>query len=125
MYCQKCGLTNKDASTFCSGCGGQLAPFAPVQQFQHFEPHRGNMILGMGIASWFCCGLFVGIPAWVMGKGDLAKIAAGRMDPQGEGNTKAGMILGMLCTLVTGGVLVLYLLMAFILAVVAVADSSG
>ena len=46
-----------------------------------------------------------------MGKGDLAKIKDGMMDPDGEGMTKAGMICGVICcilTLVCGG---LYLLM--------------
>jgi ABC-type Fe3+ transport system permease subunit len=75
------------------------------------EPHRGTLILVLGILSLVLCGFFTGIPAWIMGKGDLAKIKDGMMDPDGEGMTKAGMICGMICcilTLVCGG---LYLLM--------------
>jgi hypothetical protein len=36
-----------------------------------------------------------------MGKGDLAKIKDGMMDPEGEGSTKAGMICGMICCILT------------------------
>jgi len=35
-----------------------------------------------------------------MGKGDLAKIKDGMMDPEGEGPTKAGMICGMICCII-------------------------
>ena len=35
-----------------------------------------------------------------MGKGDLAKIKDGIMDPEGEGPTKAGMICGMICCII-------------------------
>ena len=33
-----------------------------------------------------------------MGKGDLAKIDAGLMDPTGRGTTQAGMVLGIIGT---------------------------
>jgi len=56
------------------------------------EPHRGTLILVLGILSLVLCSFFTGIPAWIMGKGDLAKIKEGMMDPEGEGSTKAGMI---------------------------------
>ena len=36
-----------------------------------------------------------------MGKGDLAKIKDGMMDPEGDGTTKAGMICGMICCIIT------------------------
>ena len=53
-----------------------------------------------------------------MGKNDLAKIKAGQMDPEGVGSTKAGMICGMICcilTLVCGG----FYLVIIIIAVIA------
>ena len=61
------------------------------------EPHRGTLILVLGILSLVLCSFFTGIPAWIMGKGDLEKIKGGMMDPEGEGMTKAGMICGMIC----------------------------
>ena len=64
------------------------------------EPHRGTLILVLGILSLVLCGFFTGIPAWIMGKGDLAKIKDGIMDPEGEGPTKAGMICGMICCII-------------------------
>ena len=64
------------------------------------EPHRGTLILVLGILSLVLCGFFTGIPAWIMGKGDLAKIQAGHMDPEGVGPTKAGMIFGMICCII-------------------------
>ena len=65
------------------------------------EPHRGTLILVLGILSLVLCGLFTGIPAWIMGKGDSAKIKDGVMDPEGAGMTKAGMICGMICCILT------------------------
>ena len=72
-------------------------------------PHRGGLILGLGIGSlgvWLlsmigvvllpCCGaswlLSVGlaIAAWVMANADLAAMNAGNMDPYGRGNTQGG-----------------------------------
>jgi hypothetical protein len=58
------------------------------------EPHRGTLILVLGILAFVICGLF-GIPAWIMGSADLKAMAEGRMDPEGEGMTKAGYILGI------------------------------
>ncbi|MDP7177462.1 MAG: hypothetical protein QF749_04135 [Verrucomicrobiota bacterium] len=83
------------------------------------EPHRGTLILVLGILSLVLCGFFTGIPAWIMGKGDLAKIQAGQMDPEGQGMTKAGMICGMICcilTLVCGGLYLLMMILGFGLA---------
>ena len=78
------------------------------------EPHRGTLILVLGILSLVLCGFFTGIPAWIMGKGDLEKIQAGQMDPEGQGMTKAGMICGMICCILSavaiGGVILLMIL---------------
>ena len=51
------------------------------------EPHRGTLILVLGILSLtVLCGLFTGIPAWIMGKGDLDKDSkAAPWTPKGEG----------------------------------------
>ena len=59
------------------------------------KPHRGVLILILGIAGIVCC-VIVGIVAWVLGNKDLAEMAAGRMDRAGEGLTKAGKICGMI-----------------------------
>ena len=58
-------------------------------------PHRGVLILVLGIVSLCAC-CFTGPFAWMMGKGDMAEIDAGRMDPEGRGLTQAGMICGII-----------------------------
>lgn len=59
------------------------------------KAHRGTMILIFGILGVICCVIFA-ILAWVMGGNDLKAMAAGQMDPSGEGLTKAGKILGII-----------------------------
>jgi hypothetical protein len=87
---------------------------------QWSTPHRGGLILGLGISGvvlgvlgLMCCallpviGLGLSIPAWVMGRRDLQAIVAGTMDPTGQGPTRSGMILGIIGT-VLGGLCVLF-----------------
>jgi len=75
------------------------APAEPTpsqsQTEQPLAPHRGTLILVFGILSIVCCLIF-GIVAWVMASKDLKEMAAGRMDPSGQGMTKAGMICGII-----------------------------
>jgi hypothetical protein len=63
------------------------------------------MILTLSLLGFLCCQLF-SIAAWVMGHADMKEINAGRMDPEGRGLTQAGMIVGIIGTvllvLVTG-----------------------
>ena len=61
---------------------------------QSVAPHRGVLILVLGIIGIVCC-FITGIIAWVMGNNDLREIDAGRMDPTGRGLTQAGKICGM------------------------------
>lgn len=62
------------------------------------EPHRGPMILVLGILGIVVCGV-TGIFAWVLGKRDLDLIRRGLMDREGEGLTRAGYILGIVGTI--------------------------
>ena len=78
------------------------------------EPHRGTLILVLGILSLVLCSFFTGIPAWIMGKGDLAKIKDGMMDPEGEGPTKAGMICGIISCIIGAVTLAIVLLLIFV-----------
>lgn len=59
------------------------------------KAHRGVMLLIFGILGIICCFIFA-ILAWVMGGSDLQAMAEGKMDPSGEGLTKAGKILGII-----------------------------
>lgn len=61
------------------------------------NPHRGILILVLGILSIVLCQL-LGPFAWLMGKADMAKMDAGMMDPAGRDTTKAGVICGIIGT---------------------------
>jgi hypothetical protein len=72
------------------------AGFAYTGQM-YSKPHRGNQILIYGILGFLCCFLF-GIAAWSMGAADLREMRSGIMDPSGRGTTQAGMIIGIVST---------------------------
>lgn len=74
------------------------------------EAHRGTMILVLGILGLVCCFIF-GIAAWVMGGGDLKKMDAGVMDPEGRGLTQAGRICGIISVVLTLLGLIIYVLL--------------
>jgi len=61
------------------------------------EPHRATLVFVLGLLSILICGL-LGPVALIMGKGDLAKMDAGQMDPSGKGLTQAGWICGIIGT---------------------------
>lgn len=56
-------------------------------------------MLVLGILSLTICGIF-GPIAWAMGRGELNRIMAGEASPQGRGLANAGMICGIVGTLV-------------------------
>ena len=53
------------------------------------------MILVLGILSLFLCSILTGIPAWIMGKQELAKIDSGQAPAEGRTMAQIGMILGI------------------------------
>jgi predicted RNA-binding Zn-ribbon protein involved in translation (DUF1610 family) len=97
MACPMCGETIKAAATRCRYCGEELT--RPSSRGRALAPHRGGLVLAFGILGWVVCFGF-GIAAWVMGNHDLREMDAGRMDPAGEGLTRAGKIIGIVqCSL--------------------------
>ncbi len=80
----------------------QMPPTPPVPGSASpgagLKPHRGVVVLVLGILGLVVCPI-CGIIAWVMGKGDLPEMEAGRMDPSGMGLTKAGKICGMIAVI--------------------------
>jgi len=73
-----------------------VAPAGPQYSTQQMlRPHRGGLILALGILGLVCC-FICGIIAWVMGSNDLKEMSAGRMDAAGQGLTQAGKICGMI-----------------------------
>lgn len=61
---------------------------------QDFRPHRGALILVLGVLSLVLFGIFTGLPACILGWNDLRAMNEGRMDPEGRGMTQVGAILG-------------------------------
>jgi len=75
-------------------------------QTSHLKPHRGTLILVLGILSLVlisCCALFgliCGIIAWILGKADMKEMDQGIMDSSGRGTTNAGLICGIIGTII-------------------------
>jgi hypothetical protein len=77
-----------------------LSPTAAGTPYQ--TPHRGALVLVLGLLGIFlqpCPGPIFALIAWVMGSSDLREMEAGRMDGSGKDLTRAGMILGMVLSL--------------------------
>jgi hypothetical protein len=96
--------------------GGYPAPAPYGNPTRYVEPHRGALILTLALVGWFTC-ILLGIAAWTMGSADLAKMRTGQMDPSGEGLTRAGMIIGIVETIL--GVIGIGLTILVILAMIA------
>jgi MFS family permease len=64
-------------------------------------PHRGAMILVLGILGMMLGCFITGIMAIVMGRRDLALMKSGRMDPEGKAMTQVGYILGIVSTIIS------------------------
>lgn len=88
-------------------------------------PHRGVLVLVLGILSIVVCA-FLGPFAWIMGQGDMKKIAVGSMDPSGKGLTQAGMICGIIGTVLLAlGLLYVIFVMVLGIGMVAAAGAAG
>ena len=80
----------------------------PASRRPSGTPHRGGLILGLGIGSIFCnvC-MIPGILAVTFGMTDLDLMKKGQMDNGGRGLTLAGSIIGGIMTGITLLVLLL------------------
>ena len=86
-------------------------------RYRYTEPHRGTLILVLGILSWVVSCPVFGIVAWVLGSNDLREMRTGRMNPNGMGLTQAGLILGRIHTMILIAIVVLGLLLALVGAI--------
>lgn len=93
----------------------QRVPVVPIglqtQGQQSLKPHRGGVVLALGILGLVVC-FICGIIAWVMGNNDLREMTAGTMDLSGQGLTQAGRICGIVSIIIPIVVICLWLLMA-------------
>lgn len=87
-----------------AGSSPYVSPSGSASMNAYLKPHRGGLILTLGILSLVTCpcgifsliGMALSIPAWVMANADLREMREGGMDPSGEGQTSAGRILAIL-----------------------------
>ena len=61
--------------------------------------------------------------AWILGRADLKAIDAGRMDPEGRGMTMAGMVLGIIGTVLPILFFLLYMLVIIVVVFAGVAGA--
>ncbi|MFG0304794.1 MAG: DUF4190 domain-containing protein [Phycisphaerales bacterium JB040] len=84
---------------------------------------NGVLILVLGILSLVVCAP-LGIVAWLMGRGDLKKIDAGVIAQDARGLTMAGMVCGIIGTILFALQLLIVIIWVFI-AVLAVGASAA
>ena len=85
-------------------------PVSQGEMNSSLAPHRGTLILTLGIIGIVCC-FICGIVAWAMGNSDIRRMAEGRMDPSGRGLTQAGKICGIVSVVLAVFGLVAWLIM--------------
>ncbi len=101
---------------------------APPDAYEMTQSHRGGLMLCLGLTGLvlalvsvpggFCCSflclplpfasLGASLPAWIMGQKDIRAMNAGVMDPSGRSMTLAGMILGIVATILVALLVLLY-----------------
>ena len=79
----------------------------PTRRHSRGEPHRGGLVLGLGIGAMVCCPP-VGIFPLIIGLRDLKAMEKGRMDNEGHGLTLAGTIMGGIMTALAALILLFY-----------------
>ncbi|MFL5330120.1 MAG: GYF domain-containing protein [Gemmataceae bacterium] len=77
--------------------GMPVAPNEWMVEGRYTRPHRGGLILALGVISLVVCAP-LGIAAWVMGSKDLKRMRTGEIDPSGQGITQAGQICGIIAS---------------------------
>lgn len=80
---------------------------------------NGVVALVLGILSFVGFGCLTGIPAWIIGSKTLKEISVGRQPSDQRGMAQAGMILGIISTVLT--ILGIMLFFTTILAIFGIA----
>ena len=76
------------------------------------RPHRGVLILILGIVGIVTTCFPLGIASWIMGNSDLKAMQRGEMDRTGEGMTQAGKICGIISVCLAALGLIVWLCIA-------------
>jgi hypothetical protein len=113
-------LAAKTGQTVPQPTNSYLSPSVPnaSQSLGYVAPHRGGLVLVLGLLGFVgMCPIFSFL-AWIMGASDLREMRAGRMDKTGESATMAGMIFGMIISIlwIVGGVVLSIIALIALLA---------
>jgi hypothetical protein len=79
----------------------QRDDYDDLESFRSLQPHRGVMILVLGIVSFILTCFPIGITAIILGRRDMDLMRRGMMDNEGKGMTQAGVILGIVSTIIS------------------------
>jgi hypothetical protein len=74
---------------------------SPQHPHPPLEPHRAGLILCLGILGMIGSCPICSLMAWYLGKQDLKKMDAQRMDSTGREGTYAGVVLGQIFTVIS------------------------
>jgi hypothetical protein len=107
-YCPDCGAPVERADRYCPECDLELP------RRRRLEPHRGSLVMVLGILSLVVAPIVLGPIAWILGNEDLKKMRAGKMDPEGESPTNTGRVCGMIATILGIVMLVVGIIIAIV-----------
>ena len=96
-------------------------PPPPQPPYGYNQPSQGtstNAILALvfGILSYIACGLFSAIPAWIIGKNEIANISRGESSESNKTMATIGMWLGIV-NVILCAIAIIVLLILLILGV--------
>jgi len=99
--CQNCDADVSVVARRCPACNELLGPSQGMNQWDEprlVQPHRAGSLLPLAVASLFCCGIIIGPIVAVAATNDLNAMQERRMDPAGEGSTRAAQLIAMIAT---------------------------
>lgn len=101
MQCPKCQTSLTETDIICSNCGNKIFmnSVSTHQESPLEKKSRAKLILIFGILSVVIFGPLLGIPALIIGSSELKKIDNGIVSPSDKGLIKAGIILGVIGTI--------------------------
>jgi hypothetical protein len=94
------------------------------RDFSRLEPHRGQMIMILGILSIVVAQIILGPITWILANGDLKKMDEGVMDPAGRDNTKLGKTCAIIGTCIGAVALIIPLLFCLCIPILGIGGAA-